>query len=187
MQPPRHSHTGDLGKAARGLAQQMVWWGCDVRHPSGNMLVRYGMGRTPSPGLTGTSCYQMGWEGGWIELHGAAASWTSGDSRDGMVFTRDRGRIALWNGERPPVPGLEYGHQGSVSERWEAALPMLRWIAGYEKWIDGQLGPQWRQACRRHIRRLPRGKPWLAPKEALDWWHRAAATEHISHTTSRIR
>ena len=165
----------DLGKAARGLAQQMVWWGCDVRHSSGNLLVRHGMDRRPSSGLTGTSCYRMPWDGGWIELHGAVASWTSGDEREGMIFSRDRGRIALWNERRPPVPGIEFGSHGTAAERWWAALPMIRWVAAYEEWVLERLGPAWRQACWRHIRRLPHGKSWLAPQAALDWWQRASS------------
>jgi hypothetical protein len=91
-----------------------------------------------------------------------------------MAYSRDQGRISLWMGERPPVPGFEFGSHGTAQERWEAALPMIRWIADYEKWVLERVGPAWRQACRKHIRRLPRGKSWLAPPAALDWWQRAA-------------
>ena len=45
-----------LNDAARGLGQQMVFWGLDVRHPEGNRLVHSGMTREPSTGLKGTSC-----------------------------------------------------------------------------------------------------------------------------------
>ncbi|MDP3851683.1 MAG: hypothetical protein Q8Q59_14350 [Luteolibacter sp.] len=140
------------------------------------------MNRNPSSGLTGTSCYRMPWEGGWIELHGAVASWTSLDERDGMIFSRDRGRIGLWNERRPPFPGIEFGAHGSAVERWEAAAPMIRWVAAYEEWVLAQAGPAWRQVCWKHIRRLPRGKSWLPPQATLDWWKSAASitTPHSS-------
>jgi hypothetical protein len=171
-------HSGVLGDAARGLAQQMVWWGHDVRHPAGNLLVRYGMTRRPSPGLKGTSCYRLAREGGLIELHGAVASWVSVDGMlPGVVFSRDHGRIALWKGEVPPVPGCEFGSHGPAEERWRAALPLIRWIAGYERWLDATAGSAWRQGCWRAIRRLPKGKPWLPPKAALDWWQQAATAQ----------
>ena len=119
-----------LSDAARGIAQQMVFWGHDVRHPAGNALVRFGLERSPSPGLTGTSCYSMPWENGMIELHGAVASWTPPPGEIGSVFCRDRGGIALWHGRLAPVPGSEHGVVGTVEERWLAFRPLLRWLLG---------------------------------------------------------
>jgi hypothetical protein len=170
--------SGVLGDAARGLAQQMVWWGHDVRHPDGNLLVRHGMTRRPSPGLTGTSCYALTWEGGLIELHGAVASWVSADVMlPGVVYSRDQGRVALWRSGVPPVPGREFGCHGPADERWRAALPLIRWIAGYESWIDATAGSAWRLGCWRAIRRLPKGKPWLPPGTAREWWEQAATAQ----------
>ena len=163
-----------LNDAARGLAQQMVFWGHDVRHPEGNALVRFGLVRNFSPGLTGTSCYGMSWERGWIELHGAVASWTAPGGGTGSVFCRDRGRIDLWTGSGAPVPGRQTGVSGSVEERWNAFIPFLRWLTDYEEWVLENLGPDWRSSCWRAIRRLPKGKPWLPPEHALTWWRLAA-------------
>jgi prepilin-type N-terminal cleavage/methylation domain-containing protein/prepilin-type processing-associated H-X9-DG protein len=164
-----------LSDAARGLAQQMVFWGHDARHPGGNSLVRFGMERSPSPGLTGTSCYSMPWENGLIELHGAVASWTPPPGGTGCVFCRDLGSIALWNSPLPPVPGREHGVEGSADERWLAFLPFIRWLLAYEPWIHKTHGSAWRAGCWRALKRLPKGKPWLPPHLALKWWELAAA------------
>ena len=47
----RAPHSIWLSDAARGLGQQMVFWGHDVRHGGGNGLTRHGLARTKSPGL----------------------------------------------------------------------------------------------------------------------------------------
>lgn len=163
-----------LNDAARGLAQQMVFWGHDVRHPDGSLLVRFGLTRSPSTGLTGTSCYQMPWEGGVIELHGAVASWTAPVGAMGCVFCRDLGRVDLWTGELPPVPGRQRGHSGSAEERWQALGPLLRWLDAYESWVAEALGESWRTGCWRALKKLPKGKPWLPPHLAHQWWILAA-------------
>ena len=163
-----------LNDAARGLAQQMVFWGHDVRHSGGNALVRFGLERTPSSGLTGTSCYQMPWEGGVIELHGAVASWTPPSGGTGSVFCRDLGRVDLWAEAQPPIPGRQRGESGSMVQRWEAFQPFLRWLVTYETWVAETLGDPWRMGCWRAIKKLPKGRPWLPPDLALKWWKLAA-------------
>ena len=165
-----------LNDAARGLAQQMVFWGQDVRHPDGNALVRFGLSRSPSPGLTGTSCYSMRWENGRVELHGAVASWTSDFPGNGCIFSRDRARVDLWNLDRPPVPGREHGESGTPDERWSALQPFLRWLVSYEKWITLNHGADWRACGWRTLKRLPKGKPWLPPDLALRWWELATTS-----------
>ena len=170
----RAPHSIWLSDAARGLGQQMVFWGHDVRHGGGNDLTRHGLARTKSPGLAGTSCYSIEWEDGLIELHGAVVSWThlarASGVVDGLIFCRERGRIDLWQGEGPPIPGREHGETGSAEQRWLAFRPFLRWLVNYEQWVLAQLGPAWRPACWRAIKRLPKGKPWLPPELALKWW-----------------
>jgi hypothetical protein len=164
-----------LADAARGLAQQMVLWGHDVRHPGGNALIAYGLVRSPSPGLGGTSCYSMPWEHGRIELHGAVASWSTPGEGPGCVFCRDRGRIELWPGPEAPVPGFQHGESGSVTARWEAFRPLLRWLVDYESWVARELGDAWRHGTWQALKRLPKGKPWIPPADALRWWRLALA------------
>lgn len=166
-----------LNDAARGLAQQMVFWGRDVRHFNGNALVRFGLERAPSSGLTGTSCYSMAWRNGLIELHGAVATYVTADEMPGCTFSRATGRIDLWHANRPPIPGRESGVPGAAVERWQAAHPLIEWLVVYEKWIVSELGAAWRTDCWRTLKKLPKGKPWLPPELALKWWELAAAGE----------
>ena len=154
----------------------MVFWGHDVRHTDGNALVKFGLARNPSPGLTGTSCYSMEWENGTIELHGAVASWTPHrEGESGCIFSRDRGRIECWHSRGAPVPGRDAGESATPDERWDAFLPFIRWLVRYEKWVIVTLGESWRKATWRTLKRLPKGKPWIAPDLALRWWELAAA------------
>ena len=162
-----------LKDAALGLAQQMVWWGHDVRHPAGNALVRYGLKRTPSLGLSGTSCYSVLWQDGLVELHGAVASWTAPAGGNGCIYHRDLRRIDLWRGENAPIPGQDFGESGPTDERWQALQPLLTWLIGYEEWVLETLGPGWRAGCARALKKLPMGKPWLPPSKALQWWRLA--------------
>jgi len=159
-----------LSDAAKGLAQQMVFWGKDVLHPEGNALVRFGFSRQPSPGLQGTSCYAMPWEGGMIELHGAVASWVSHGDCPGCIFCRRRRTILLWNNGEAPIPGEEAGDSGTSETRWQAFQPFLRWLIAYENWTAETLGIDWRAANWKALRRLPTGKVWLHPPVALKWW-----------------
>ena len=159
-----------LADAARGLSQQMVFWGHDVRHPNGNVLVRYGLVRRPSPGLQGTSCYSAEWEDGLIELHGTVASWTAPSGKCGCVFCRDRKLITLWTSDQPPVPGRHEAPAAPPSRRWEAFQPLLRWLVGYEEWIASQHPPGWREGIWKSIKRIPKAKPWLPPTSAVRWW-----------------
>ena len=67
----RRSLVGDLCK---GVTQSMGFWGCDARHPAGNLLVASGFERLEkNPALTeGSSRYRKPWlapqEGvSWLE------------------------------------------------------------------------------------------------------------------------
>lgn len=164
-----------LNDAARGLTQQMVFWGQDVRHAEGNMLLEFGLKRNPSQGLKGTSCYTSSWENGLIELHGAVASWSPPTGQTGCIFNRNQAVIALWNSTRPPVPGKQMGSTGNAEARWLAFHPLMRWLVNYESWVLKTHGLEWRQSGWRNLKRLPKGKPWLPPHLALKWWELAAS------------
>lgn len=162
-----------LNDVARGLAQQMVFWGYDVRHPEGNALVHFGLKRAPSPGLAGTSCYSIKWQGGVIELHGAVASWTAPAGIQGCQFDREKKRVVQWNGASSPIPGRESGETASSDEMWRSLQPLLSWLVSYEEWVFYALGGEWRDGCWRALKRLPMGKSWLPPLLALAWWQEA--------------
>lgn len=162
-----------LNDAAKGLAQQMIWWGHDVRHPEGNALQRFGLHKAASTGLTGTSCYSSNWRGGKIELHGAVASWTGPVAVPGCLFDRDKKRIFLWNEAVPPIPGRQTGETAGSEEIWRSLGPLISWVVAYEQWVLDVLGVEWRTGCWKAVKRLPRGRRWLPPDKALVWWQTA--------------
>lgn len=175
------SHFQLLRQASKGLAQQMILWGHDVKHPEGNALQRFGMERRKSTGLTGTSCYSMEWEGGVVQLHGAVASWHSHDrtSPRGCVYGRSSKRIKLWNEMRAPIPGVDHGTHYGEEMCWQAFQPLLRWLVAYETWVASALGAEWRWKTWRAQFSLVKKSPWLAPEEALLWWKEHAMRARV--------
>ena len=53
---------------SRGLEQWLWFLGLDVRHPSGNLLVKYGLKKFKSPNNKGSSRYQSEQNGDLIDL-----------------------------------------------------------------------------------------------------------------------
>ena len=157
---------------AGGLRQQMVFWGRDVMHERGNLLIAQGFAKAKSAGLQNSSCYRLPWEGGWVELHGACAGWFPENGGEGFLFIRPAGRCHVWRGGSAPVPGewpaalLDGTAHGRVLE---VAVPFLDWWLQSEGWIEELLGISYREACHRHLKRLPKGSPWLPPVAAMNW------------------
>ena len=166
------THYQRLRQAEKGLAQQMILWGHDVRHSGGNALQRFGMSREASSGLQGTSCYRMEWENGEVQLHGAVASWHAHDApaAEGCLYSRTQKRIRLWGHARPPIPGEDHGEHGRAERCWTAFQPLQRWLIAYEIWVLAELGADWRRSTWRAQFSLVKKSPWLAPPAALAWW-----------------
>jgi hypothetical protein len=150
----------------------MVFWGRDVVHEHGNLLLAQGFTKARSAGLQSSSCYGLPWENGRIELHGASAGWFPDDGSEGFLFIRPSGRCHVWKGGAAPVPGEwphHLLHSVDASRVLDRVPPFLRWWLGSERWIAGRCGPAYRSACHRHLKRLPQGRPWLAPAIATKW------------------
>lgn len=157
----------DLNSA---LKQQMFYWGLDVVHPSGNLLIAQGFVKTRSAGLQGTSCYGRDWQGGRLELHGSCVGWYA--PQRSFIFVRPHGRCFLWSGEEAPVPGhwpLAMLEAPGPSALRQHALPFLEWWLESERWLSGKLGDAYRTSCYRGFKKLPRARPWLAPAPAGRW------------------
>ena len=161
-----------LRQAEKGIAQQMILWGHDAKHPQGNALQRFGLSRVRSTGLQGTSCYLMDWQGGVIQLHGALISWhpSESSSETGCLYCRRLKRLRLWSDQNAPIPGKDNGTYGPAEIIWQAFQPLLAWIIQYEKWVIMQLGEDWRRTTWRAQFSLVKKTPWLPPPAALHWW-----------------
>ncbi len=164
-------HLNDLTKA---LGQQMFFWGRDVLHATGNLLIRHGFEKHESPGLKGTSCYRKAWAGGVIELHGACAGWypLRPESGIGFLFVRTDRRCYAHQEVQPAIPG-QYDYDRLVSGDLSLLEPAGRlfseWLVHYESWVCQECGARHRQECHAMLSRLPAGQPWLSPELALEW------------------
>jgi len=163
---------------AAALRQQMFFWGRDVMC-GGNLLLRHGFEKLPSPGLKGTSCYRAVHEDGVIELHGACAGWypQAGSARPGFLFVRKRGRISTHRLHEPVVPGRYQSDalQNHTADAMAAARLFAEWLADYEAWVRQQMGPGYRVECRQMLASLPKGQTWLPTPEAERWLRLLAA------------
>lgn len=178
-----------LGDAARGLYAQMYYWGVDVKHPEGNLLVAHGMTRIAKETAQGTSRYRQAWRGGMIELHGFCAGWYGPEG--GIVFHRSRDTWLAWPGLEPPEPWCldaarcERPHAVSSAEMLRRAAVLLEWVHGYESWAQRQ----WAGARERHHQAYLKLRPrrwWLPPAESLAWLRQCAAQPHQAPRPKRL-
>ncbi|HRQ90345.1 MAG TPA: hypothetical protein PLA50_16215 [Bacteroidia bacterium] len=172
-QSPRHSAAALLRDFTDALAQQMFYWGRDVIHSSGNLLVAYGFDRRKSEGLDGTSCYRKTLGEGCVELHGACAGWYPGVAGESaFLYIRNRRCCYAYDGEEPPAPGIycdDFLRTVPVGERVRLSQRFLDWWLDYEQWIAGVTGPGYRDACHRAFAKLPKSTPWLPPAQGMAW------------------
>lgn len=163
------------------LAQQMIYWGHDVRNPSGNLLVLFGMQRierTFAHG-EGSSRYRMRWQGGVIELHGFCAGWyPDSAAEEGFLFVRNRRRLQSTSGGEPHKPGsyddLRVGHL-APDELLARIVPFVSWLIAYEEWILDNVAAGYRDWCRREARNLGTARKWLSPEEGTRWLRELAS------------
>ena len=153
-----------------GFSQQMYYWGRDVLHPDGNLLIAHGFSKRPSEGLQGTSCYSRPWQGGQLELHGSHAGWFG--KHGGFLFIRPLGRCVRWLDDLPPVPGNwqpeRFETRAGAALR-EVSIPFLDWWLEYESAILMCHGKSYRDACYRQYKKLPKSRAWLPPSHAVRW------------------
>lgn len=152
------------------LLQQMFFWGMDVSNPSGNQFLDQGFRRSPSKGLTGTSCYSLAWQSGSVELHGACAGWYCGEG--GFHYERNSGKAFYWGSSSIPIPGCVCASSlkrfDTVAD-WNLFLPFLQWWLEFERLILDNNGASYRNQCYRKYKSLPKSKAWLSPSEGFLW------------------
>ena len=170
-----------LRDAARAAYCQMYYWGRDVVHPHGNLLVRHGFEKIQRTSKEGTSRYRMEWEGGILELHGFCAGWYAAEG-PGICFDRSHDTWRQWNHPLPPEPArMQAGHYRT--ENQSENLPLLldrsahfvHWLVQYERWAMEREGTSFRREQHRDFMKLPARRWWLPPGLAINWMSAYAA------------
>jgi len=165
-----------LRDVARGIGQHMFFWGCDTRHPDGNLLSLMGMERLArvGNGREGSSRYRMKWKDGLIELHSYCVGWYAGQEPfQGVVFIRNREQITSCMGPLPLTPGRyerERLTSGGIDELLPAVGPLIEWILFYENQIGRLAGTTYRKTCWRCLLTKTGARPWLPPGELESWF-----------------
>lgn len=166
------------------LDQQMWFFGRDIQHPDGNLLLRFGFARERPPvEVSGTSRYAIITPTGSLTLWGWGALW------------RDREPFALLLRRHGPGPRLVaatnapdqvWAHTALTNARAAASDEVGRvgtlladfadWVHGYERWVRATCGESWRVECAelrpRHVRR----KQVVAPAQYVQRWQQMGRT-----------
>jgi hypothetical protein len=174
----------DRHRLAELLDQQMWFFGRDIQHPEGNLLLRFGFTRERPPvAVSGTSRYTMTTPVGSLTLWGWGVLW------------RDREPLALLMRRHGPGPRLVsaavareqvWAHTALTDSRAAASDELARvgmlladfagWVHRYERWVRDTCGESWRRECAelrpRHVRR----KQMVAPALYVQTWQQIAHT-----------
>ena len=155
------------------LAQQMVFWGLDARHPEGNLFLRTGFTKFSRPREGTSSRYrrELG-DGDLLELHGTYLRWET----EGRAFVFQRGSRRLgeaieWDPAEAeknrllPVPPGEWSR---------LARPLVDWMLEHEESVQTVAGGAWREFCWKKLKSLPLGPTWAKPGPTREWLRKAS-------------
>lgn len=164
-----------LRDIAKGMGQQMFFWGCDARHSQGNLLIRTGLQRLArKTNGEGSSRYRQPWQGGLIELHSFCVGWYPDQfTGHGAVFIRGRERLLGCHGETPLTPG-RYERDRFFAESSDELLttirPLVAWLLAYEARVAVLAEASYRQDCWLKYLAKTGARPWLSPSQAAQWF-----------------
>jgi len=178
------SPAADRHLLAELLDQQMWFFGRDIQHPDGNLLLRFGFSRERPPSeVSGTSRYAIATDGGTLVLWGWGAVWRDGHPHALLLRRHGPGpRLISAQGALDSV----WAHTALVgtpaqSDAESARLHTLlrdfaAWVHHYEQWVRTTCGEAWRAECAalrpRHVRR----KQVVAADRYVDSWQQLTAT-----------
>lgn len=167
------------------LDQQMWFFGCDIRHPEGNLLLTHGFARERPPAevSNGTSRYTQHTPDGRLVLWGWGVLWAPPSAP--AVLLRRHGAGPRLLREVPDTTTLwEYKQADRLPARTCAEDPsyvlgsFARWVVRWEREVRGTFGDAWRARCAadrpRHIRR----RHEIADVDYVAAWERLASLGH---------
>lgn len=136
-----------LTRLERVFDLQMWAFGCDARHPQGNLFAKRGMHCTPPPRGSAQSSV-------WSECDGDCVVALSST---GVHVTRDERSLRLQRGALEP----QLRAQSAAMLRDLAA-----WILEWESWVDEVAGRAWREQA---LASRTRPAPWNASGLRDQW------------------
>ncbi|QQS40186.1 MAG: hypothetical protein IPM63_12560 [Acidobacteriota bacterium] len=151
-----------LSPEIRELGEQLLhhqcwFFGRDIWHPSGNLLIRFGFTRFGAPkGQDGGNSYRL-----VLDECSEIVIWGFGiflgDESNGGVFIKrlgfnpkvlDTARLELPISKSEQLPKRRQPVSAMEQRRARAlTLRITQWIACYEKWVDNTCGTGWRRRC----------------------------------------
>ena len=162
---------GLLKDFTNALGQQLFFWGCDVTHPGGNLLCKYGLERQKTAKIEGSSCYRTVYKGDIIELHGLCVGRYS-KQNPSFLYTRRYRSCWVYDDSKPPLPG-QYDKnliiKKPLAQVEVASRLFLEWWLDYEAWVAANTRSDYRKKCYRSFRKLSSAKTWLRPTDATSW------------------
>ena len=167
-------------ESAKLMEHQMYFWGRDVMHPSGNLLVAAGCERFRREDCAHmVSCYRYETESVVIILHSTGVSLRGKEGGPGVVYLRPTHRLYQFE-EGFPLP-----YQASLLRSLRRLRPnefppaltgLLAFVQAYEQWASGAVSRGSRLAAWREQRSTAtKGVRWLKPSDSMRWLERCLA------------
>jgi len=162
-------------EAAKLIEHQMYFWGRDVLHSDGNLLVAAGCQRFRHANCShAVRCYRLETPEAVITLHSTGISLQGIDGEPGVVYLRPTHRLYHLNKGARALP---YSREGLRSVRrvlpheFPAALTsLLAFVWAYEQWAGTRCPPGSRlTAWREQKVTATKGVRWLKPEESMRW------------------
>lgn len=163
-----------LQRASRHMQQQCWLWGCDIRHPNGNLLIEYGFARyRPTNPLDGSSLYVYATTTYTVMLWGFGMY--VGDAEHGgvFIFRHVFDPVAVRHPDhsvytpdaviKTACPPTQI-HQGYT-------VTALTWLMSYEAWVVERMGLAYRQQS---IANWPKQSLQTEYQTFIDDWHHCA-------------
>lgn len=181
MTSPRHEVSpGVLKKAMHLLDQQMWLWGCDIKHPQGNLLTEYGFRRIPNPdpSSSNSSVYRLELDRHSRVILRGFAVFFGKDFLGGLLFKRfDSQPYRTPATDLADLPFTKFdlptlGRYGDESQEFcQLASGLFQWIANYDSWVKENFGTGYIEDCLKS-----RGKQPAVPAiQAESTWLELAA------------
>lgn len=153
----------------------MFFWGWDVLHPEGNLLIEAGCQsyhRADCPHAV--HCYRLRTSAAEVILHSTGVSLQMPDEPTGVAYLRPTHQLYHVAEGTTPLPyeksALRSMRRIRPNEFSPALTALLAFVRAYEKWAAHRWHPDSRLAAWREQKSsATKGVRWLKPADSLRW------------------